>query len=54
MPTGEEPVRRFSTGASAHRQRQMSTIIDEEGHFKVNLTTLYLGISAVFADDHSE
>lgn len=49
----EKPVRQFSAGASAHRQRQMSTIIDQEGHFKAKLTTLYLGISAVFADDHT-
>lgn len=49
----DEPVRQFSTGASAHRQRQMSHIIEQEGHFKANLTTLYLGISAVFADDHT-
>jgi glycosyltransferase involved in cell wall biosynthesis len=46
-------VRQFSTGASAHRRRQMSTLIEKEGHFGVELTTLYLGISAVFADDHT-
>ncbi|ROW17269.1 hypothetical protein VPNG_01405 [Cytospora leucostoma] len=52
-PAAEEPVRRFSTGASAHRQRQMSTIIDTEGHFKAHYNTLYIGIAAVFADDHT-
>ncbi|KKY29770.1 putative clock-controlled-9 protein [Diaporthe ampelina] len=31
----------------------MSQILDKEGHFKANLTTLYVGISAVFANDHT-
>ncbi|TLD28811.1 hypothetical protein PspLS_04143 [Pyricularia sp. CBS 133598] len=48
-----QPTRQFSTGASAHRRRQMSTVIEKEGHFGVELTTLFLGISAVFADDHT-
>lgn len=41
------PARKFSTGASAHQKRQMSAILDQEGHFGANLTTLYVGISAV-------
>lgn len=53
MTSADAPGRRFSTGASTHRQRRMSQILDKEGHFKANLTTLYVGISAVFADDHT-
>ncbi|KAJ9149436.1 Glycosyltransferase family 4 protein [Pleurostoma richardsiae] len=45
--------REFSRGTSMHRQRQMSTIVEKEGHFGAALTTLYLGISAVFSDDHT-
>ncbi len=45
--------RRFSTGASVHRRRQMSTLAETEGAFGPALTTLFLGISAVFADDHT-
>ncbi|KAH6983275.1 family 4 glycosyltransferase [Ilyonectria sp. MPI-CAGE-AT-0026] len=47
------PVRKFSTGASSHRKRQMSLIVEKEGQLGASLTTLYLGISAVFADDHT-
>lgn len=36
-----------------HRQRRMGLIFDQEGHFKANLTTLYVGISAVLTDDHT-
>lgn len=46
-------TRRFSAGASMHRQRRMSQIFDKEGHFKANLTTLFVGISAVFADENT-
>ncbi|OAA58465.1 trehalose synthase [Niveomyces insectorum RCEF 264] len=45
--------RKFSTGTSVHRKRQMSTLIEKEGAFGPALTTLYVGISAVFADDHT-
>ncbi|KAJ2904344.1 putative glycosyltransferase family 4 protein [Zalerion maritima] len=45
--------REFSTGTSVHRKRQMSTLVEKEGHFGPALTTLYLGISAVFSDDHT-
>ncbi|TPX13378.1 uncharacterized protein E0L32_006108 [Thyridium curvatum] len=45
--------RKFSTGTSVHRKRQMSTLIEKEGHFGPALTTLFLGISAVFSDDHT-
>lgn len=31
----------------------MSTIIDTEGHFKAHYNTLYIGIAAVFSDDHT-
>lgn len=48
-----EPVRKFSTGTSVHRKRQMSTLVEKEGHFGPALTTLFLGISAVFSDDHT-
>ncbi|KAJ4291246.1 hypothetical protein N0V88_006246 [Collariella sp. IMI 366227] len=48
-----EKSRKFSTGTSVHRKRQMSTLVEREGHFGPSLTTLYLGISAVFADDHT-
>ncbi|KAK4131279.1 glycosyltransferase family 4 protein [Trichocladium antarcticum] len=46
-------TRKFSTGTSVHRKRQMSTLVEKEGHFGPALTTLYLGISAVFSDDHT-
>jgi hypothetical protein len=45
--------RQFSTGTSVHRKRQMSTLVEKEGAFGPALTTLYIGISAVFADDHT-
>ncbi|KAK3386104.1 hypothetical protein B0H63DRAFT_395632 [Podospora didyma] len=48
-----EKGRKFSTGTSVHRKRQMSTLVEKEGHFGPALTTLYLGISAVFSDDHT-
>jgi len=48
-----EKSRKFSTGTSVHRKRQMSTLAEKEGHFGPSLTTLFLGISAVFADDHT-
>ncbi|KAG7293971.1 hypothetical protein NEMBOFW57_004032 [Staphylotrichum longicolle] len=48
-----EKGRKFSTGTSVHRKRQMSTLVEREGHFGLALTTLYLGISAVFSDDHT-
>ncbi|KAK4466136.1 family 4 putative glycosyltransferase [Cladorrhinum samala] len=48
-----EKARKFSTGTSVHRKRQMSTLVEKEGHFGPALTTLYLGISAVFSDDHT-
>jgi len=48
-----EKGRKFSTGTSVHRKRQMSTLVEKEGHFGPALTTLYLGVSAVFADDHT-
>ncbi|KAK0611420.1 glycosyltransferase family 4 protein [Immersiella caudata] len=48
-----EQSRKFSTGTSVHRKRQMSTLVEKEGHFGPALTTLYLGISAVFSDDHT-
>lgn len=31
----------------------MSQILNTEGHFSANLNTLFVGISAVFADDHT-
>ncbi|KAH6616023.1 glycosyltransferase family 4 protein [Chaetomium sp. MPI-SDFR-AT-0129] len=43
----------FSTGTSVHRKRQMSTLVEKEGQYGASLTTLYLGISAMFADDHT-
>lgn len=46
-------IRRFSVGASSHHQRRMSNIMYQEGHFKANLTTLYLGVSAILTDDHT-
>ncbi|KAK4120614.1 glycosyltransferase family 4 protein [Parathielavia appendiculata] len=48
-----EKGRKFSTGTSVHRKRQMSTVTEKEGQFGPHLTTLYLGISAVFSDDHT-
>ncbi|KAK4641455.1 hypothetical protein QC761_501750 [Podospora bellae-mahoneyi] len=48
-----EKGRKFSTGTSVHRKRQMSTLVEKEGHFGPALTTLYLGVSAVFSDDHT-
>ncbi|CAK7213206.1 hypothetical protein SBRCBS47491_001723 [Sporothrix bragantina] len=45
--------RKFSTGTSAHRKRKMSTLVETEGAFGPSLTTLYVGISAVFSDDHT-
>ncbi|CAM1509420.1 Fc.00g031590.m01.CDS01 [Cosmosporella sp. VM-42] len=53
MSTASGQVRKFSTGGSSHRKRQMSLIVEREGHLGTSLTTLYLGISAVFADDHT-
>ncbi|KAI5457445.1 family 4 glycosyltransferase [Mariannaea sp. PMI_226] len=47
------PGRRFSTGASSHRKRQMSLVVEREGQLGAALTTLYLGISAIFSDDHT-
>ncbi|OIW25617.1 glycosyltransferase family 4 protein [Coniochaeta ligniaria NRRL 30616] len=48
-----EKGRKFSTGTSVHRRRKMSTLVEKEGAFGPALTTLYLGISAVFSDDHT-
>ncbi|KAL1842945.1 hypothetical protein VTJ49DRAFT_3586 [Mycothermus thermophilus] len=48
-----EKTRKFSAGTSVHRKRQMSTLVEKEGHFGPSLTTLFLGISAVFSDDHT-
>ncbi|CAK7211470.1 hypothetical protein SCUCBS95973_001126 [Sporothrix curviconia] len=45
--------RKFSTGTSVHRKRKMSTLVETEGAFGPALTTLYVGISAVFSDDHT-
>ncbi|KIH86407.1 trehalose synthase [Sporothrix brasiliensis 5110] len=45
--------RKFSTGTSVHRKRQMSTLVETEGSFGPSLTTLFVGISAVFSDDHT-
>ncbi|KAK6222228.1 clock-controlled gene-9 protein (glycosyl transferase group 1) [Colletotrichum tabaci] len=53
MVTPKQPGRQFSLGASAHRRRQMSTMHDQGNHFGPALTTLYCGISAVFADSHT-
>ncbi|KAF7549550.1 hypothetical protein G7046_g8310 [Stylonectria norvegica] len=53
MSSTSGQVRKFSTGASSHRKRQMSLIVEKEGHLGASLTTLYLGISAVFTDDHT-
>ncbi|KAG7103348.1 Trehalose phosphorylase like protein [Verticillium longisporum] len=45
--------RKFSTGTSVHRKRQMSTMHEQGNTFGPALTTLFVGISAVFADDHT-
>ncbi|CAK7265018.1 hypothetical protein SEPCBS57363_001368 [Sporothrix epigloea] len=45
--------RSFSTGTSEHRKRRMSSLVETEGAFGPALTTLYVGISAVFSDDHT-
>lgn len=37
-----EKSRKFSTGTSAHRKRQMSTIVEKEGHFGPSLTVCFL------------
>ncbi|KKA29684.1 hypothetical protein TD95_001351 [Thielaviopsis punctulata] len=47
------PVRRFSSGASVHRKKRLSTLVEQRGGFNVPLTNLYLGISATFSDDHT-
>ncbi|EFW99034.1 trehalose synthase [Grosmannia clavigera kw1407] len=52
MPNSKN-IRKFSTGTSVHRKRRMSTVAEKEGFFGPALTTLYIGISAVFADDHT-
>ncbi|KAH7368071.1 clock-controlled-9 protein [Plectosphaerella cucumerina] len=49
----EHPTRKFSKGTSAHRKRRMSTMHEKGDAFGPSLTTLYCGISAVFADDHT-
>jgi hypothetical protein len=33
-----EKSRKFSTGTSVHRKRQMSTLVEKEGHFGPALT----------------
>ncbi|RSL38986.1 hypothetical protein CEP53_014410 [Fusarium sp. AF-6] len=48
-----KPTRKFSTGATSHRKRQMSLLVEKEGPVSAPLQTFYLGISAVFADDHT-
>ncbi|OHE94978.1 glycosyl transferase group 1 [Colletotrichum orchidophilum] len=53
MVNPKQPGRQFSLGASAHRRRQMSTMHEQGNHFGPALTTLYCGISAVFADSHT-
>ncbi|KAF0645386.1 hypothetical protein FPSE5266_09908 [Fusarium pseudograminearum] len=51
--SSNKPSRKFSTGATSHRKRQMSLMVEKDGHINAPLQTLYLGISAVFADDHT-
>ncbi|KAG5756947.1 hypothetical protein H9Q70_000486 [Fusarium xylarioides] len=51
--SSNKPTRKFSTGATSHRKRQMSLLVEKDGHVNAPLQTLYLGISAVFADDHT-
>ncbi|KAK3346913.1 hypothetical protein B0T25DRAFT_290728 [Lasiosphaeria hispida] len=37
-----EKGRKFSTGTSVHRKRQMSTLVEKEGHFGPALTVCYM------------
>jgi hypothetical protein len=37
-----EKGRKFSTGTSVHRKRQMSTLVEKEGHFGPALTVCLL------------
>ncbi|OLN81345.1 Trehalose phosphorylase [Colletotrichum chlorophyti] len=52
MVNPRQPGRQFSLG-SAHRRRQMSTLHEQGNAFGPALTTLYCGISAVFANSHT-
>ncbi|KAH7319585.1 glycosyltransferase family 4 protein [Stachybotrys elegans] len=44
-------LRRFSIGPSAYMKRRMSDAVAADGDFGTSLTTLYLGISAVFQNE---
>ncbi|KAJ4123945.1 hypothetical protein NW765_006990 [Fusarium oxysporum] len=45
--------RKFTKTTSAHLERRLSSAAETEGQFGPALTRLYLGISAVFSNDHT-